>query len=495
MVNTKTDESIRRLTVEVADDRMQAFIEYVDGGDPSPLTFEEIVTALEEARIVLDDTVRSRIEEFINLIGGEQGRPDRFLVAEGQPVVEGEAGEFLWDESLLKPKPDWDEDAQIDYYSLNSIITVEKDQPIGTILPAVPGTDGVDVLGNRLTPKLHPRDVEVDSTVSVSDDDSRSVVAECAGRIVYENGKLSISEVFEVRQDVDFETGNIDSTIDVHITGTIHDRFTVKSEKAIAVDGAIEAATVDAKGNVVVLGGILHRDRGSATSGGDIIAKFCDAAQLRAVGSVKIVKELMNSRVYCMEKVLVARGVIVGGQIYAREGVETPLLGNDANVRTEITIGIEPRVLYEVDRLRKGLEPKREAAARIRGAVQPFMANLKRLSPTNKKRVTELLHQAKAAEAEIAEAEKEHENIFEAARAKGVPYVLVSNTLYPGVVIRIGHRKTTLCVNIKGPVKIEKRKIEDVTEFVAIDQLSGSLTILPSMQVVEEAPVEAGTAV
>lgn len=481
--------------VEIADDRMQAFIGLVDADDQQPLTLEEVVGVLEEAKIAIDDAVRSRIEEFINLMGGEQDRPERFLIAEGRLAVEGKDGEFLWHESLEKTKPDWQGDAQVDYYSLNSISTVEKDQPIGTIVPSVPGTEGADVLGNRLTPKLRPRDVEVDSSVRVSEDDPTTAIADCAGKVVYQKGRLSITEVFEVRQDVDFEIGNIDSSIDVHITGTIRDRFTVKSEKVISVDGAIEAATVDAKGNVVVRGGIVQRDKGSVKSDGEIIAKFCDAARLCAIGNVRIAKELMNSQVHCMEKVLVTRGVIVGGQIYAREGVEAPVLGNDTYVPTEITVGIEPSVLREVDRLRKGLEPKRVAIARIRQAVQPLLANLKRLSARDKERATELLFQADEADAEIAEAEKAQEGMLEAARAKGTPYVIFSNIVNPGVSIQIGHRKTTFSVSIKGPVKIEKRKIKEVTEFVAVDQLSGSLTVLPSMQVVEEAPVEAGTAV
>lgn len=496
MANTKTDESITsRLAVDIASDRMQAFIELTDADDPRPLTLEEVVGALEEGKIAIDDAVRGRIEEFISLIGGEQDLPEKFLVSEGRSAVEGKDGEFLWHESLQKTEPDWEGDAQVDYYTLNSISTVEKDQPIGTIVPSVAGTDGVDVLGNRLAPKLRPRDVDVDSSVRVSEDDPTAAIADCAGRVLYQRGKLSITEVFEVRQDVDFEVGNIDSSIDVHITGTIHDRFTVKSEKSISVDGAIEAADVEAKGDVLVRGGILQRDKGSVKSESEIVAKFCDAARLSAVGNVRIAKELMHSRVHCLEKLLVTRGVIVGGQIFAREGVEAPVLGNDTNVPTEITVGIEPSVLHEVDRRRKSLEPKRESIARIRQAVQPLLANLKRLSAANKERATELMFQADEAESEIADVEKENEGMIEAARAKGIPYVLFTNIANPGVSVQIGHRRTTLSVAIKGPVKIEKRKIKEVTEFVAVDQLSGSLTVLPSMQVAEEAPVETGAAV
>ncbi len=494
MVNTKTDESTSRLAVEIADDRMQAWIRIVDPGDLHSLTLEEIVPALEEVGIVMDDAVRGRIEEFINLMGGEGDRPKRFLIAEGRPAVEGEDGEFLWHESLKKLERDWQGDARINYYSFNSINTVEKDQPIGTLVRSVPGTNGVDVLGNTLTSKRQLEDVQLDSSkVRPSDDDSTTVVANCAGKVLYEKGRLSISEVFVVKKDVDYETGNIDSSIDVHIGGTILDRFAVKSEKTITVGGAIEAATVDAKGGVVVRGGVVQRDKGSVSSGVDIVAKFCDAARLRAAGDIKVAKELMNSQVHCMGKLLVSQGTVVGGQIYAREGAEVAILGSDAGVSTEITVGIDPNVLLEVDHLRQSLTAKRQSIERVRQSVQPLMANLKRLSPTQKERATELLFQADEAEAEIEDAEAQQARMLEKARATEVPYILVSTVVHRSVTIRIGRRKTTFLKDVKGPIRIEKRKVKNASEFVAIDQLSGSVTILQSTQVAEEAPVETGT--
>ena len=124
---TKTDEITCRLSLEIADDRLQAWIRLVDPGDLHSLTFERIVAALEEAKIVMDDAVRSRIEGFINLRGGEGDRPERFLVAEGRPAVEGKDGEFLLHESLEKQNRDWQSDARVNYYTFNSINAVEKD--------------------------------------------------------------------------------------------------------------------------------------------------------------------------------------------------------------------------------------------------------------------------------------------------------------------------------------------------------------------------------
>jgi len=292
------------------------------------------------------------------------------------------------------------------------------------------------------------------------------------------------SKVFEINEDVDFETGNIESSLDVHVGGTIRDRSVVKSEKSISVQGAIEAATVEAQGDVIVGGGVVQRGNGSVSSGGDIVAKFCDGARLRAVGNVKISKELIDGRVHCKEKLLV-QGAVVGGQIYAREGVEVATLGSNANVTTQITIGIDPNVVREVDRLRASLKPKRLMVERIRKNVQPLMDNLKRLTPDQKERATELIFQADEVEADIQEASKQHADILEKARAKNAPYCLVSQAVHPGVRIQIGHRETTFCKDVKGPIRIEKRKIKAVTEFVAVDQLSGSVTVLASSRVVK----------
>jgi hypothetical protein len=479
-----------RPTVEIAEDRMRAWIRLAGPCEPQALTPEEIFKAIENAKIAVDDALRDRVKEFITAVTGEGSPPERFLVAEGCPPVEGKNGEFQWHESLERLERDWRGDARVNYYTFNSINTADKDQPIGTLVRAVAGSNGVDVFGKTLAPTGHPKDVELDSTVRLSDDDSTVVLANCAGKVVYEEGKLSISEVLEIKKDVDSETGNIDSPIDVHIGGTILSCFAVRSEKSISVGGAIEAATVDAKGDVIVRGGIIQHDDGSVSSGGDIIAKFCDGARLRAAGNVKVAKELIDSRVHCKEKLLV-QSAVVGGQIYAREGAEVAELGNGANVPTELTVGVDLNVLREVDHLRKGLKTKRLAVERIRKTVQPMLAAVKQLSPAQKERATELAFQADEAEAEIAEVESEHTELLDRARATGVPYVLVSKAVHPGVTIRIGHRETTFCEDIKRPVRIEERKVKGDTEFIAIDQLSGSVTVLQSTQVVEQTPVEA----
>lgn len=487
----QSDNALMRITVEVSDDRQQAWIKLNDPDDPEPLTADEITAVLSDAKLEVTDAVRARAGDFLTMIEKEEDKTQRFLVAEGRPPVEGEDGEFKWDESFEKEAQDWLDGAPEDHYSRNSVITVDQDVPIGTVTPATKGTDGVDVRGNPLKPRNRGTDVQLDdATVKRSEDSPQTILAVVAGKVVFERGRLSIDEVLDIKGDVDFESGNVDASVNVSIKGTILDNFVVKSKKSIKIRGAIQAATVEAQEDVLVRGGILGRGKGTVRAGGQIIAKFAEEADLHAEGNVKLTKEAMNSRVYAGGSFLAPHGAVIGGDIYAREGAEVGSLGSDGDVVSKVTVGIHPDVIHESERITESLKTQKQAVERICEGVKPLMANLKRLTPAQKERATELLYQAQEMETQIKEAQANRDKMVEEARAEGVPFVLVSKMIHPGGRIRIGRRHVVFKNEFKGPVRIEKRKVENVTEFVAVNQLTGSITVLPSGYVFDEEPEE-----
>jgi uncharacterized protein len=292
-----------------------------------------------------------------------------------------------------------------------------------------------------------------------------------------------------------FECGNINAATDVNVKGTILDLFKVQSRKSIKVGGAIQAAEVEAGGDVIVRGGILGRKKGFVKAGGQIIAKFAEEADLTAAGDVRITRECMNSRIRAEGKFLVTRGAVIGGEVYGREGVEVGAIGSEAFVQTSVTVGIHPDVLDAADAITEQCKTKLKAIERVRASVQPLMANLKRLTAEQKERATELLFNADAMLAEIAEAEVRRDAMVAQARAQGVPSVLVTKVIRAGSRIRIGRRHVVFDFDVKGPVKIEKRRIENVTEFVSVNQLTGSVTALRSAYVPGKKPADPAKAV
>ena len=488
-----SDNKPTRVTVEVSADRLKASVCAAEADAHKPLTREEVLFAVQQAGIAVNDGVQAKIDAFIAAQSAADAKATPFVIAEGKAVVEAKDAEFVLEEAL-KGRPDAKDEDHVDYYSFNSVVTVEANTPIGRLTPMMPGEKGVDVYGKAIEPQHRPVEVVLDSTVRKAEKDPTLVIAAVAGKVTYVNHNLMMNELVVIEGNVDFECGNINAATDVAVKGTILDLFKVQSKKSIRVGGAIQAAEVEAAGDVTVRGGVLGRRKGTVKAGGCIVAKFAEEADLTAAGDIRITRECMNSRIRAEGQFLVARGAVIGGEVYGREGVQVGAIGSEAGIHTTVIVGIHPSILDEADAITEECKNKLKAIERIRNSVQPLMANLKRLTPDQKERATELLFSADAMVAEIATAEARRDAMLEQGRAKGNPSVFVTKVIHAGSRIRIGHRVVIFDFDVKGPIRIEKRKVNMVTEIVAVNQLTASITVLKSTYLEGKKPGDPGKA-
>ena len=480
-MGTKTEQ---RVLVAVDADHMKAWLRLAPEVDLADLTAGEITVALEAAKVAVGDPVVARIHEFLEQVAEKQadeGKAPReaFLTAEGRPPVEGQHGEFIRAKPPDQQDQDNDEDARIDYRTVNMIRTVEKDEVIGTVKPPVPGRPGIDVHANEVQPRKRIEAIKLQANVRLAED-RRAVIAEEAGRVVLDGNKLFIRPVLDINGDVDFESGNVDATSDVNVRGTVRDLFEVLSKKSITISGAVEAAKVEADEDMVVRGGIMARSKGVVRAGGRIVTKMCNEAYLHAEGGIEVTKEVLNSRLYTMGKLLSKRAVVIGGEVYAREGVEVHTIGSDACVPTRVWVGIHPRVFKRVRQLEAECKKQQESVEKIRNMVKPLLDNVKRLASSQKEQATELMYQADMIEQTIQAKRAEQEELLAANRPASPPYITVQGRVCQNSTIAIDGREVHFHDDVKGPIKIEKRKVENVTEVVAVNSLTGSVTTLGS---------------
>ncbi len=471
-----------RFKVTVSDDHLSAWVQWGDANDEAPVEIEDVLAALDDTQIVMTDDVERRIGAFVDAIAGGGERSERFLIAEGSPAVESENGEFILEEGLRQVQAQWQEDAQIDHYAFNSVVTVDAGATIGRIVPPTQGQDGLDICGQALKPKRRPTEVMLGNDLHIAGGESGTVIADVAGKISYKLGRLSIDKTLDIRGDIDFDSGSVDSNIDVHIKGDVLDGFTVKSNQSITVGGVIGAATVEAGGDVIVRGGILNRHKGTVTAGGDIVARFGEEAALQSDQDVVIGKELMNSEVRCRGHVLASHGEVIGGHTYARKGVDLRCIGSEAEIPTSIAVGIPPDAYFETARI----EAKQLALKKLERVFKLLKAKADRSSPSQQERAAKLMSGIGSATAAIAAAERHRDELIESGATDDEPFVLVAKTIYPSVRIRIDQKETLFKREFNGPARIERRKVRSATEFVAVNQLTGSITVLPSADVADE---------
>lgn len=502
----------QQFEIVVADDRLAAWIRLPHREHPSfqPPTVEEICSALAERQIVVDDAVRARVGELVRLCeaapegAGPAEVPERYLVAQGRPPRQPQDDTFEWYEQFRQDEDFDPESDRVCYYSVTAITTVTADTAIGVIRPGAPGAAGVDVFGEAIEPAtVPPKRLEVGHGLRRSDERAEELITTIDGRVVISpNGTINVQELLSIPEDVDFETGSIDATISVHVHNAVRINFSVRTPKSLTVGGTIEAANIDVGEDVTCLKGIVGKtNQGYVRAGGVVTARFANEATIEAVGGIRVARSVMTSQLRTQGDILVENGGIIGGRTYARQGVTAGGLGSEAAVATPVTVGVDPQNLARAVRLEQDIKTRTKMADQIRAKVAPLMAQLKRLTAEQRERATELLSKADELEMSIESLEAEIRELRSIGAAPAPPRVVVSREIHPGVCIAIGPRETRFRHVMHGPVVIEERVVDDVTELVAVNQRTGSLTVLKSTdvdlsayeQTEEETPAAEGT--
>lgn len=469
------------LIVSVAPDHLSVSVRFKHGLIPDELSAAAVLAALEPSKIALTEEVHSRIAAFLESLRLKAHAPDAsFVVATGVAPTEGEDGRFEWAPHLEERARAWrdPEAASVDFYSISTIVTVRAGDVIGRVVPPTYGRSGTDVHGNAIRPKQRVREVVLRYGVELAEDGA-TVRATAPGKVVYRDHVLFINEVIDIPGDVDFSTGHVDVTTELNVAGGVKDRFRVKTVRSVTIGGSVEAADLEAEGDITIRGGVHQRNRAKIVAGGSITAKFCSESNLRAGGDICLVKESLNSHLHTDRRLVMPHGALIGGETYARCGAEVRTLGSDAGVPTRIHIGAHLDELRAWDQVSKDNVRRRAQLAKLRQQVDPLLSEFRRLGEQQKEQVAQLLAEIQALEAEINRTEEEVMRARAAVRDLA-PAVKVNNVVHQRVLVIIDDRVVTIHDEASGPLRIERRRLQNYSAICAVHQVSGSVRELPA---------------
>jgi uncharacterized protein (DUF342 family) len=491
-----TKATVRSIRIVVSRDHLQAWIESPAGTSPfvTAPSHDEIVAALTAKGIEPSEAVHERIHQYLEIVGRASPAdttpirsevPERFLIAEGSAPVEAIDGRFEWNESFSQRAERGQGDAPVDYYTRSSILTIEANTLVGRVVPPTDGQAGRDIFGKELAPQRGKGlAVKVGHGLRAAAADPQQVVTEVAGCLVHEGHTIRMSEVLKIPRDVDFASGNIDSVVDVHVCGGVKPNFSVKTTKSLTIERAAEAAELDAGGDIQVRGGLFGHESGHLIkAGGSITASICDAAEVEAAGDICIAREIINSRLRTRGEIRIEHGAIIGGEIFARNGVKLKHAGSTLGVPTRIAVGTDGVVLHRAGRMERQIRKQREQVERLRTQVKALLANVKRLPPAQREQAARLLSKANEIERAANDLASQREQMLKHAEPERQPAVDVAGTLRPGVVLVFGLREAPIKQLIKGPVRVEERRVKGATEIAVVNQLTASIVVLPSVPV------------
>lgn len=353
-----------------------------------------------------------------------------FLIARGRAVVHGKDG-YIEDffKRNVRKKFEEDEHGRVDYFHLNIVQNVEKGQPICQIVPPVPGVAGRTVLDEEITCKEGKTPSLPKGRNTEASEDGMQLLAVKAGRVEFSGRSFVVKSVLEISGNVDFSTGNINFVGDVHIHGDVGSGFSVRTIGNVTIDGVVEAAEIEAGGDLIVAKGILGDSRAMIRAHHDVYAKYMENCTVHCRGSLQT-DCIVNCDVYCDGEVNVrsGRGTIIGGRIRAAQGVDAKVVGSKSESVTSIFLGGQPFADFERETLL--LNIKKQEAELERLERQPD-------SPTRTQRMGKLRLDLSIGRMKLAQFDKELKKIKEKLEEQG-GCRLKCSIAYPGMVLTIG---------------------------------------------------------
>lgn len=289
--------------------------------------------------------------------------------------------------------------------------------------------------------------------------------------------------IMSIEKDCDVVSGAIDFPGDVHIGGSVRENTQLKAGGRIIVAGAIEAATVEAGGELRVHGGIVGKDRGRCSTASNLSCRFASGAYLAAGGDVHVEASILQCHLSCGGALKVQAGTISGGEVSANGGIVCKLLGSATGIPTFVEAGVDRRFLSVFKSTLQQAELDRKRIHTIRTTVAPLLQQQKNLTAKQKERATELLYEADELSHTHSRKLDELRELWLSSIAAASSQIIVTEVLHAGTTIRFAGLETVIHTDIKGPLTLTTRKLALATEIVIIDGISGVVSALTTSRV------------
>jgi uncharacterized protein len=437
------------MNVEMAEDEMRAFLHFIPPRySGRHMDHNEVITALKNNGVVTG-TRENEIREYLEKMDYLQP----LLAAEGQKARNGRDAYIDYKVRVDKSDVRFEEDesGKVDFRNIELLENVVVGQILAVKVPAEEGIPGRTVT-NRILPAKSGKDIKLQhGKGTILSEDGTELTAEVNGQVVVKNNKITVEPIYLVNGDVSMETGNIVFLGSVIISGNVQDNFVVKAAGNIEVKGSVQKAFLEAEGDIIVYSGILGREEAKIEStGGSVYAKFIQNAKVIAENDVIGPEGILHSFVDAGENVFSngKRARIVGGVIRAGNEVNARFIGADVSTKTEIWVGINPKVLQQMSEL-DGMKTKmEEELTQLKLNIRTLDTQKKssgKLSPDREKMLTEMNAQRDKLVARLEEIKVELDELKSYVgmlEQKGK--VCAEKTAFPGVDIYVKDKRFSL---------------------------------------------------
>ena len=367
-----------------------------------------------------------------------------YILAKATPPIQGHDALITYHFNTdLTQKPKRNDDGSVDFHQLDMISHCNKDDLLATLTPIDLGKQGIDVCGKVIRPnKVNNRVMRHGNKIRVSED-GLCMYSEVDGHVSLTEGRVFVSDTFEVHADVDASTGDIVYEGNVVIQGNVITGFAVRAKGDIEVNGVVEGAYIEAGGQIVLKRGMQGMNKGILKANGNIVTKFLENAEVIAGGYVST-ESILHSKVSAKGDIVVGgrRGFVTGGEIRSGSMISVKTAGSQMGTSTLLEVGIDPRILEEFREIEKKLATMVFDKERLMQALDMFRKKLTmgvQITEEKKEYLKQVTQNNIMLESNIKESKKRYDELKLEMENNSSGVIKVSDIVFPGTKLVISN--------------------------------------------------------
>ena len=361
------------------------------------------------------------------------------IMAVGKPVRHGtDASIEYFFQTDLKARPTLNEDGSVDFFNLNTMNHVKKDDLLARLTREDPGEYGVNVCGEPVKPRDVKRlTLRYGRNVYVNEERTEAY-CEVNGHVTLVDDKMFVSDVYNA-ENIDNSTGDINYEGTVKISGNVCSNFTVRAKGNIEIMGVVEGATLEAGGDITIARGVNGKGKAVLKSGGNIISKYIENAQVTAKGFVET-EVILHATVMAGTEVNVGgkKGLISGATVCATNLISAKTLGSQMGADTVLELGVNPAVKVRYQELQEQISNNQKSMKQLEPVLlasnQKLVSGIK-MSKEQLKYIQDMAIAYKQLKQKINADMQEYEEIDELLCNETSAKVVVRDTVYAGTKI------------------------------------------------------------
>jgi len=417
---------------------------------------ENKISILKQAERVIDE---ARIVYGKKTLLNEPFKPGEPITAAVGRLPQKGADSVITYIEIPERRPVIREDGSADYFEMNFVTPIVKDDWLGEKIPAQYGVDGTDILGNLL-PAQRGEDKQLaydkKSVAEVQEMGKYVLRAAHGGALECIGGIIGVGKQLIVNGDVGPETGSITFDGAVTVCGTVNSGFSVNATGDIAIEGnegITNAKEIQStEGDIYIKGGVFGGGLTIVEAKGNIYIKHANNCKLYG-GEIHVGLYLLGAEVTA-DYVFVDKnkGKIIGGEIEAVFKIECAFSGNNHERKTILrSKGIDKDEIYiKIQEMAKALKERQEVVAKLEHHILLLEGVSRDLEGARAVAYLKMTETLDANRESILDLDKEIQLELRKIKLAVPGQIEVTKEAYPGTIVEIGSKSSLLHVTTKG---------------------------------------------